>query len=281
VLKVYHQGSDSYHSLVDFYDLLRAATTNGHLLSVFEFNEMTGSLHVNIANNEVSMFKDDWMVDGEGFSFKFRVFPIVLGSAVNGPGQTEIYNEFKLELVDSSIVEQCVDNVLTLKELTVLGNEQRDNQLEYEINPTGVTVFPMRMKALEVNKSIKSCATITVAEYWNTRDGKWEEIRDNEWVSTNFDENAMYVDFSSDQRWFISDLAPTFDWMYEETGILPDNVWIEVRFRTFDMSKPDYDNVYDFLVLKVVSNGELPSSFCNYDLLSIDPSTAMRGERHY
>jgi hypothetical protein len=66
-----------------------------------------------------------------------------------------------------------------LKELTVLGNEQRDNYYEYTINPTGATVFPQRIKALMVHKAITTCDTETVAEYYNPQTMQFEPFRDN------------------------------------------------------------------------------------------------------
>jgi hypothetical protein len=60
-----------------------------------------------------------------------------------------------------------MQNKLTVKELTVLGSEERDEYLEYIINPTGATVFPQRIKALSIHRTIEACETETVAEYYN------------------------------------------------------------------------------------------------------------------
>jgi hypothetical protein len=52
-----------------------------------------------------------------------------------------------------------------------------------------------------------------------------------------------------------------------------------MRFRTVDVSNPDQILANDVVTLAIHSNGDLPSSFCDYTGLSIDPNTAMRGSR--
>jgi hypothetical protein len=56
-----------------------------------------------------------------------------------------------------------------------------------------------KIKALKVHKGIPDCETETVAEYYNMREGIWEPIRSNEYVTINFEPQAMYIDFSADQ----------------------------------------------------------------------------------
>jgi hypothetical protein len=68
---------------------------------------------------------------------------------------------------------------------------------------------------------------VTIAEYWNEQDGIWEEIRDGEYVETNFEESQMYFDFSSDQQWYLNTLIEEFG--YEtESGEIPQYVAIYV-----------------------------------------------------
>jgi hypothetical protein len=90
----------------------------------------------------------------------------------------------------------------------------------------------------------------------------------------------MYIDFSADQQHFIKKLAVKFGW-YDPSMDLPDMIYIEIRFRTFDISNPEVIFMNDYLSLAVKSNGEKPSSFCDFSQLVIDPSTAMRGQRNY
>jgi hypothetical protein len=141
-------------------------------------------------------------------------------------------------------------------------------------------VFPERVKALKVRKEIPTCETVTVSQYWDPHTEMWYEFRDNEWITTNYEEQAMYFDFKSDQQHYINSLSEMFG-DYDSEGNLPDYVEIKIRFRTYDISSPDMIYADDDLVLCVYSNGELPSSFCDYGLLEIDPNTAMRGERFY
>jgi hypothetical protein len=44
------------------------------------------------------------------------------------------------------------------------------------------------------------------------REGVWEPIRSNEYVTINFEPQAMYIDFSADQQLFINELAPMIEW---------------------------------------------------------------------
>jgi hypothetical protein len=62
---------------------------------------------------------------------------------------------------------------------------------------------------------------------------------------------------------------------------LPEAVYIDIRFRTVDISNPEEIYVHDNIYLTVISNGDKPSSFCDFTALEIDISTAMSGTRDY
>jgi hypothetical protein len=62
---------------------------------------------------------------------------------------------------------------------------------------------------------------------------------------------------------------------------LPKKVYIEIRFRTFDISAPEEIFAIDNIMLTVMGNGEKPSSFCDFSQLLIDPNTIMYGQRAY
>lgn len=146
--------------------------------------------------------------------------------------------------------------------------------------PTGTTVFPQRIKALSIHRAIEACETETVAEYYNPMSSKWEPFRKNEWIDTNFDISAMYIDFSANQEHYIKHIAKMF--AFWESGYdLPQMVYIEIRFRTFDISAPEEIFAMDNIVLEVLSNNEKPSSFCDFSQLLIDPNTRMSGQRAY
>jgi hypothetical protein len=141
-------------------------------------------------------------------------------------------------------------------------------------------MFPERIKALGVHKSIKSCTTVTVAEFWNEQDGIWEEIRDSEYVETNFDESQMYFDYSVDQKLYLDTFIDMYGYYETDSGEIPEYVAVYVQFRTYDISNPN-NAVVDPITIYVYSSGELPSAFCDFTLLQIDINTAMSGDRMY
>jgi hypothetical protein len=70
--------------------------------------------------------------------------------------------------------------------------------------------------------------------------------------------------------------------MAKISGETPKSVMIEARFRTFDETKPRWNQdensqIYDSFIVEIVGSGEDLASFCDYTGISIEQSSRMAG----
>jgi hypothetical protein len=131
-LQVYLQSSTAYVSLSEFQAAFDAANIGGQTITKIDFDVQTGDIKAKIANFEIQALQDTFFVDASvtssvAYAVQLRIVPVVPGSTRDGPGQIAIRHDVKIKLVAQDLVQECAQNVLTTKELTVLGNEQRDN----------------------------------------------------------------------------------------------------------------------------------------------------------
>jgi hypothetical protein len=123
------------------WDELRASLENAlggkYLESKLKFNSTTGDLEAIFYQSDIEALRTQFITGNDNeASIKFKVIGTVPGSVVMGPevaDANKVVAEFKIILIDNTVVETCADNVLSKAGKTYLDGTQRENLIEYQV----------------------------------------------------------------------------------------------------------------------------------------------------
>jgi hypothetical protein len=201
-----------------------------------------------------------------------------------------VHADITVNLIDDTVVDQCSDNKFINTHVTKDVNpQQREGHFTYDVLTTtavadGADVEKKTIKALDIIQTATGCPKATVFEVYNpTRhvwdgqyQGDWEILRNNNYLEVVTDATSTtgaYIKLSVTSDQYVNDIAPRFDLNSAMTGETPKSVMIEARFRTFDETKPRWEQdgqMYDTFTVEIVGSGEDLTSFCDYSGLSIE-----------
>jgi hypothetical protein len=143
----------------------------------------------------------------------------------------KVVAEFKIILIDNTVVETCADNVLSKTGKTYLDGTQRENIIEYQVPKKDEPDLVLDIPALSVRSSVAACELTTIFEWYNpnwqsadgTTKGRWEEGRTNvesERLIVDLDQ-TMNTKINFRQQYYMKNMKEafgdaTFDGVQEE-----------------------------------------------------------------
>jgi hypothetical protein len=195
---------------------------------------------------------------------------------------------------------------LDLSDTSALEGTQREDLITYQIPEVGEAnlVLNIPAKAVDSSKSASACQYKTKAQWLINRsymgpDGishemaVWEDIRDNEYVTTHFDTAQAYFELEITQEEYIREIQR----MFGAVGTTTDNtiagrddenlaasIFIEVQFITFDITHIDSTRTVDNLTIEVKRNSAKSLSEaigCDFANVAIAAGTDMAQEYTY
>jgi hypothetical protein len=176
-----------------------------YISSHFYFDEKTGSLSLEFTYSEFMTFKERFMAQASGISFK--VAARLPGSEYEGAKADFMvlqHVDFRLEFIEPEEANACMNHKLVLSDTEVTGGETREPEYEvyYDVAAIGADVENiMTINALKVVSNIEGCPRNAILEYYDQRawneehqeEGAWVELPDNEFVTTDLSPDVMTV----------------------------------------------------------------------------------------
>jgi hypothetical protein len=204
---------------------------NGVLRSTIDFDYKTGDFEATFYHEDFEYIRARF-ADGDGtFNMWFQIIGTVPGSLLQGPTTPDtqkVVAEFRIKLIDETVVETCKDNVLSKLGRTVADGNSRANVLTYNVPTKDASALTMTIPSLEVRPSVENCELETHFEWHNKNHvnsdgttGRWEGRRTTEnsgrlTVDLSFGSDKK-VDVTIDQRYYMDDTPVVLQDLWQDT----------------------------------------------------------------
>jgi hypothetical protein len=167
------------------------ALLSGQYSSWISFNDLTADFISTFYRPDVEQLTPSFTDNGKT-SFKYKVEATIPGSTNVGPANLGTGNlpsaEFEVVVLSNTVVEDCVNNKLTIGSRTVKDNTERPDKLEHQIAVKDTAGTPTVIMANTVASTVDGCTLATVFE-WKDLNDEWHELRDNSFITTDFSAN--------------------------------------------------------------------------------------------
>jgi hypothetical protein len=245
--------------------LVKDLETEGFLTSEVTFNTDYGNMYVKFSNYDINALHNRFHDTNTGeTSISFKIGAFVAGSTDQGAGATvdDLETvEIKFTLIETDTQTNCMENVLTVTDLTL---DQDQRVIEPITLSTGGTKSDYVIKGNKVRSSKgDDCPTTTIVEFYDYSTGKYVEQRQSEYIGIEV-VNKLEITVKYDQAWLINTAAGKyFEMMDVDTEIrrlIPDEIYIIGNFKTIDETTGEA--VYDSFEITIVSSGETEADLC-------------------
>jgi hypothetical protein len=200
------------------------------LWSKVHFNETTADFRFELWNRDIEELTARFTDANTGeVAVKFEARAIVPGSTkqgVTGADGDIVTREFKVIVVDNTLVETCSTNSLSISDTSYMQPDiTRDSEYTHTVPAsTAAAALELQIPARKIVASATGCEIVTELEVFypdfaSAGTGEWRAVRSNEYHTQYLTvAEGMYVSFAPTQPQFIEEIAPDFAW---DTSVTP------------------------------------------------------------